>query len=452
MAEVWPFAGTRYLASENKINLADVICPPYDEVDSQTQDALHELSEFNMVRLVKGRTAASDDDLNNVFTRSSECYRDWKSRNILADEQRKCLYIYEQNFTGPDGNPVRRLGYFALVKLQDFRSGKTRSFELTYDSLKLDRLKLLRNTLINDSPLYVLYKDEEKQITAILEEMVAKKGPTDEFTTADGIQHRLWLVHKKDPILQVHEIMKTKLLFIAHGHHRYETALKYRDEQRSTTGKRDGRQPYDYSLMFLQRAEDDTLFTEPIHRLLARELANEADIEEVLEEIGEFFDLTPFKVDMNEPDKAEKAIEAKLKPSKTQKGRIVMTLPSGKSWAMSLKKDADLNEIIEEEMMSQQLKEMDVVLLHHFIIPRGWIGNPEVELGEDDICYTTKISEGLDLLQRRKSCVGFFMNDISKDQALQVAENGELLPHRSVNFFPKIPSGLVIRDLNVGFG
>lgn len=452
MAEVWPFAGTRYAASENKINMADVICPPYDEIDATAQEALHERSEFNMVRLVKGRTAASDDDLNNVFTRASECYRDWKSRNVLADEQRKCLYIYEQQFKGPDGKMVRRLGYFALVKLQDFRSGKTRSFELTYDSLKLDRLKLLRNTLINDSPLYVLYKDEEKEIAQILEEMVAKKGPSDDFTTEDGIQHRLWMVHKKDPILQVHELMKSKLLFIAHGHHRYETALKYRDEQRSATGRRDGRQPYDYSLMFLQRAEDDTLFTEPIHRLLARELANETDIDEVLEELGEYFDLAPFKVDMANADKAEKDIQGKLKLGKGQKVRIVMTLPSGKSWTISLKKDADLDEIIEEEMMSQQLKEMDVVLLHHFIIPRGWIGNPEVELGEDDINYTTSIKEGIDLLQRRKSCVGFFMNNITKDQALQVAENGELLPHRSVNFFPKIPSGLVVRDLNVGFG
>lgn len=452
MAEVWPFAGTRYVASENKINMADVICPPYDEIDHDMQDKLHGQSDFNMVRLVKGRVAASDDDLNNAFTRASECYRDWKSRNILADEQRKCLYVYEQQFKGPDGTLVTRLGYFALVKLQDFRSGKTRSFELTYDSLKLDRLKLLRNTLINDSPLYVLYKDEQKEIFAILQEMVNKKSPSDEFTTADGIQHRLWMVHKKDPILQIHELMKTKLLFIAHGHHRYETALKYRDEQRSATGRRDGRQPYDYSLMFLQRAEDDTLFTEPIHRLLARELANETDIEEVLEELGEFFDLAPFKVEMADHDKAEKAILAKLKPAKNQKVRIVMTLPNGNSWALSLKKDADLDEIIEEEMMSQQLKGMDVVLLHHYIIPRGWIGNPEVELGEDDISYTTQIKEGIDMLQRRKSCVGFFMNNITKEEALQVAENGELLPHRSVNFFPKIPSGLVIRDLNVGFG
>ena len=452
MAEVWPFAGTRFLCEENKLNLADVICPPYDEIDAESQEKLYQQSDYNMVRLVKGRCTPSDDDLNNQFTRASECYRDWKARNILGDEQRKCLYVYEQEFKGPDGNTVKRLGYFALVKLQDFRSGKTRSFEHTYDSLKLDRLKLLRNTLINDSPLYVLYKDQEQQVGAVLQEMIGKKGPNQEFTTADGITHRLWMVHKKDPILQIHELMKSKLLFIAHGHHRYETALKYRDEQRSATGRRDGRQPYDYSLMFLQRAEDDTLFTEPIHRLLARELAMESDLEEMMDEVGEHFDLTPFKVDMHDLDKAEKAILKQLKPAKGQKVRMVMTLPNGSSWALGMKKDAELNDMIDEELMSDELKSMDVILLHQYIIPRGWIGNPEVELGEDDILYTRQIQEGLDMLARRKSCVGFFMNPITKEEALRVAENGELLPHRSVNFFPKIPSGLVLRDLNVGFG
>ncbi len=454
MAEVWPFAGTRYTTQEGEQNnLSEVIAPPYDEITPTLQKELHERNPSNIVRLILGHEAASDDEINNRYTRAAECYRDWKSRGVLSDEQRKCFYIYEQEFKVEDQDePVTRLGFFALVKLQDFRSGKTRAFEMTFESAKLDRLKLLRNTQINDSPLYILYQDEENVITEVLNEAKAKNSPAEDFVCQNGIRHRLWLVHKKDPILRVHEAMKPKRLFIAHGHHRYETALKYRDEMREMTGRRDGRQPFDFTLMFLQRAEDETLFTEPIHRMLARELGLDIELDEVLEDLEEFFTLSEFKLNMKELEKASGTVREKLKPARGSRSRFVMVLPNGRAWQLTLKKDADINEMIEEETMSDELKSMDVVMLHHFIIARGWIGNPEVELDEDDVFYRKDITEGLSLLQRRKACVGFFLNPMSKEDVLKVAENGELLPHNSINFFPKIPSGLVIRDLNVGFG
>jgi uncharacterized protein (DUF1015 family) len=108
--------------------------------------------------------------------------------------------------------------------------------------------------------------------------------------------------------------------------------------------------------------------------------------------------------------------------------------------------------MIEEETMTDELKGMDAILLHQYVIARGWIGNPEVSLGEDDVFYRRDIGEALQLLQKRKGCVAFFMNPPAKDDVLRVAENGELLPHHSVNFQPKVPSGLVMRDHNVGFG
>ncbi len=453
MAEVWPFAGTRYHPKENEFDPKDVLAPPFDDIDSRNRKGLHEKSPYNIVRLIQGHEAASDDEVNNRYSRAAECYRDWKARGILQDEQRKCFYVYEQEFKLPGRKePVKRLGFFALVKLQDFRSGKTRSFELTFDSPKSDRLRLLRQLQVNDSPLYMLYKDQEATITAVLNEVMGKGEPSVAFVDDEGTSHKLWLIHKKDPILRIHEAMKDKRLFIAHGHHRYETALKYRDEMREMTGRRDGRQPFDFSLMYLQRAEDDTLFTEPFHRMLARELGLDIDVTEVIEDLEEFYQVAEFKVNMKDPAKGAAALEAKIKPTARTKVKFAMVLPNGRAWTLTLKKDADLDEMIEEETMSAHMKSIDVVLLHRFVISRGWIGNPEVELDEDDIIYRRSIAEGLSLLARRKSCVGFFLNPLSKEEVLQVAENGELLPHCSVNFFPKIPSGLVLRDLNVGFG
>ncbi|MDK2971835.1 MAG: hypothetical protein PWP23_1590 [Candidatus Sumerlaeota bacterium] len=453
MAEVWPFAGTRYATKEHGINLGDAIAPPFDDIGPALQKELHERDGRNVIRLTLGHEAPSDDDSNNRYSRSAECYREWKAAGILADEHRKCFYIYEQEFVPEGGTePVKRLGFFALVKLQDFRSGKTRAFEQTHEGPKADRLKLLRTMQVNDSPLYMLYRDPEGGIDAVLKEVIGKSAPEEEFKSPDGITHRLWLMHKKDPILRIHEAMKPLRLFIAHGHHRYETALKYRDEMREMTGRRDGRQPYDFVLMYMQRAEEDTLYTRPIHRVLARELGLEIEIDEVIEDLEEFFTVSEFKLNLKDIEKAEQQILEKVKPNRQAKTRFVMTLPNGRSWQLTLKKDADLNEMIEEETMSDALKQMDPVILHQYIISRGWIGNPEMELDEDDIFYRKDIQAALELLKKRKGCVGFFMNPLSKDDALAVAENGELLPHNSVDFHPKIPSGLVMRDLNVGFG
>lgn len=457
MAEVMPFAGTRYAAKEaakdGDRDLAEMICPPFDQISPTLQKKLHKQHPNNIVRLVFGHEAPSDDDMNNRYSRSAECYRDWKARGILADEQRKCFYIYEQERPGPaGGEPVRSMGFFALVKLQDFRSQKILAYQLTYDTPRADRLKLLRTTQLNQSPIHMLYRDEDDEVNTVVREGMRKLSPVEEFTTPDGVTHRLWMMHKKDPILRIHEAMKPKRLVIADGHDLYETALQYRDEMRDMTGRRDGRQPYDFALMYLQRAESEAMYTTPVHRALARELALEADVDEVLEDLGEYFTLSEFKLNMKDLDKAKAQVEDKVKPTKAAKTRFVMALPSGRAWTLSLKKGADVHEMIDEETMSEELKSMDIVLLHNFIITRGWVGNPDVELDEDDLFYCREIDRALDLIKRRKACVAFFLNPHDKEELMRVAEYGELLPHYPVDFHPKVPSGLVMRDLNVGFG
>ncbi len=453
MAEVLPFAGTRFNTQNKDYTLGDLVCPPYDTIRSDDQRALHERHAYNIIRLVLGYETPSDDESNNRYSRAQECYREWKATGVLSDEQRKCLYVYEQTFT-PEGSktPVRRIGFFGLVKLMDFRSGKTRALEMTFDSPKQDRLRLIRTIQVNESPLHILYRDQESSVEAVLDEATKKVAPTEEFTTPDGMSHRLWMLHKKEPILKIHEAMKPMRLFIADGHHRYETALKYRDEMREMTGRRDGRQPYDFVLMYLQRAEDESLLTSPFHRVLARELGLDTKMDEVIEDLEEYFNIAEFKLNMKDLDKAAAMVNDKVRANRQAKTRYVMALPNGRAWQLSLKKEADLDEMIEEETMSAELKAMDSIILHNFVITRGWIGNPDVELDEDDIFYRTDAREALDLLQRRKGCVAFFMNPIEKEEVLSIAENGELLPHYSVNFHPKIPSGLVMRDHNVGFG
>lgn len=457
MADVFPFAGTRYQLRDGGPKLGDVICPPTDVITPELRKTLHERSEFNFVRVVSGNETARDDDQSNRYTRAAECYREWKARQVLFDEQRKCFYIYEQEYKLPGArkSTIRR-GFIALVKLQDYRSGKIRSYEMTLPNLRQEQARLIKACQVNVTPPFMLYQDPSKAIDKILDEATSGKGKDAqaplEAVDALGTTHRLWLVHKKEPILAIHEAMKSKRLYIADGHHVYDAALAYRDEMREATGRRDGRQPYDMLMMYLHNASDEKLQLLPVHRVLARELGADVDIDEVLEDVGEFFTVQKFKVDLENLKKAKEAIEEKIEPPKVSRPRFAMVLPNGHAYLLTLRADTDLKDMIEEETMSDRLKGLDVTILHHYLITRGWIGNPEVELGDDDIFYTRDILDALEMLKKRKGSVAFIVNPRRLEEVLEIAENGEQMPPYSTFLTPKLGCGLVMRDHNVGFG
>lgn len=453
MADVLPFAGTRFNTKEHSdLDLSRIIAPPFDVITEEQQKELHDGDPQNMVRLTAGFEAPGDDELNNRYSRAADLYRDLKARNVLVDEQRKCFYVYEHEFNHPvTGDRVVRRGFFALVKLQDYRSGKIRAHEMTYPEPKRDRVRLLKATQVNLEPLFILFNDENNEVANVLEESIAKGKPTEVVNTPDGEQHRLWMIHKKEPILTINQAMKPKRLYIADGHHRYEAALQYRDEMREITGRRDGRQPYDFILMYLNPVEDDSLVIGPNHRVLARDVGSDIDPDEVIEDLEEYFEVKEFKIDLKDLEKATAAINKQLaKPSKVT--RFIMVLPGGRAFDLKLQKGVDYDEMIDHEFMSDFLKQQDVTILHKYVIARGWIGNPEVELDEEDIFYCRETSQALDLVRRRKGCVAFLMYPMSRERVIEVAENGELLPQNSTYFTPKIPSGFVLRDLQVGFG
>lgn len=455
MADVLPFAGTRFSVKEKGIDIAKVVAPPFDVISEEQQQELFDRDPCNIVRLTAGREAPGDDEQNNRYYRAAEQYRTWKNEGVLVDEQRKCFYVYQHEFSLPgDKKRYQRTGFFALVKLQDFRSGKIRAHEMTFPAPKLDRLRLLKATNVNLEPVFCLYRDGESVIRPILEETIKGK-PQDVIETADGDVHRIWPIHRKDPILAINQAMKKQRLYIADGHHRYEAALQYRDEMRDFTGRRDGRQPYDFILMCLNDVADEAIHTAASHRILARDLGADVDLDEVVEDLEEYFDVKPFKVDLRDTEKACAAIRKSLEGG-GKKGptgtRFVMLLPGGRTYELKLRKGVDYDEMIDEEFMSEFVKQQDITILHKFVIARGWIGNPEVELDDDDITYVHSIEATVELMRKRKGCVAFVLNPMDKDRVLEIAENGELLPHNSTYFYPKIQSGFVLRDLQVGFG
>lgn len=450
MADVLPFAAVRYNAKEKNLDLSKVVAPPYDVITAEMQQALYERHPNNIVRLDYGKIQPNDDDFNNRYTRAAALIQQWKTEEILVTEKKRCYYAYEQKFHLPGlKDAIVRRGVFGLVRLMDYRSGRVRAHEKTFQTPKLDRLKLLRATQFNLSPVFVLFSDPEKAVAKALNSVFTPSG-ADVISDEDGITHSLWTISKKETVLAIREAFKNKNLCIADGHHRYETCLAYRDEMRDLTGRKDGRQPFDYIMMYLSDFDDEGVVILPTHRILAREYGLDVNLEEVLEDLGEYFQLKEFHLDLGNLDEAATKAAEKLKPPRGNPTRMVMILPSGRGWVLTLKKDADLDDMIDEDLRPE-VKALDVTLLHRYVIARGWIGNPEVELEEGDITYEHNIPAALDLLRRRKGCVAFLTNPTTKKQVQQIAELGELMPPKSTQFYPKLATGLLLRDLTTGF-
>ncbi|MFH0794139.1 MAG: DUF1015 domain-containing protein [bacterium] len=445
MAVVRPFVGTRY-NPQIVTDLKAVVAPPYDVISPTMQDELYAASPHNVVRLILGKEKMNDDEYNNKYLRAASCLQSWRTDTVLIDEKKKSFYFYEQEFRIPGGEKKRRMGFFAAVRIEDYKSGKIRAHEQTFAGPKADRLKLLRSTQCNLSPIFCLYSDPEKKAEAIAKKAMAKKPITD-ITDKDGVRHRMWIANDKPSIKGIAEAMCNRELYIADGHHRYETAVNYKLERCIASGTKDGKQPYDYVMMFLCNAEQEGLTILPTHRILSKDLDDCVDHDEVLEDFQEHFNVTPQKISMSNLDKsADTLLKAVSKAGK--KGvSFGMVLPDGRAFVIQMKPKVDLAELIDEEI-HPAVRGLDVTILHHYVISKVWMGNPEIELDDDDILYSKDIAEALDVLKRRKACAVFLMNPTRMEQLREVAGAGQRMPHKSTYFYPKLLSGLVFRDLN----
>jgi uncharacterized protein (DUF1015 family) len=447
MADILPFRGTRY---NNQLipDLSLVISPPYDVISKEMQDALYQRHPNNVVRLILTKDE-DDDNFSDKYTRAANYLRTWRSEGILIEDHQPSLYLYEQLFKMADGRTKTRRGFFALVKLQDYQEGGIRAHEHTFAGPKADRFKLLKATKANLSPIFLIYNDPEKSVSSLIEERMDSTRPWASITDEDGVVHRLWVVSKKDFITAVRENMAPKELFIADGHHRYETALAYRDFMRSETGLKDGKQSFDYTMVYLSHAEQDGLVILPTHRALSRTLMADVNLKESLEELADHFNVTSEKVDLAKDKSVAKNITDKVAKLGAKRTAFAMIEASGKVYYLQLKENVEPAELIDSDEIPDAVKRLDVSILHQFIINRVFIGNPDFELEEDDCFYVRDVSKLFEMLKSKKAVVGFVMNPTPMSQVLEIVAAGIKMPHKSTYFHPKLADGLVMRDMSL---
>ncbi|MBL8798308.1 MAG: DUF1015 domain-containing protein, partial [Planctomycetia bacterium] len=265
MADVHAFRAFRYdLGRVGK--LADVIAPPYDVIDAGLQDQLYDRSPYNVIRLILEREKPTDSDTDNRYTRSARFLRDWQQDGILTQDSARSLYVYHQDFE-VEGQRFTRRGFLARVRLEPFGTGRIYPHEETLSGPKADRLKLFHATGTNLSPIFGLFPDDSNTVQDLLDKAVGRALPL-EATDHLGVVSRLWPIADQQTISAVTGLMGPKPIFIADGHHRYETGLRYLEDRRAAGEVRDDDAP-NFILMMLVGMSDPGLVILPTHRLLS---------------------------------------------------------------------------------------------------------------------------------------------------------------------------------------
>lgn len=426
--EVRPFKAFRF----NETVVGEVggcIAPPYDVIDPAQQARLYEKSEYNIVRIIKGRETSSDNDSNNQYTRAADYLNTWIKKGILKQDLAETIYAYVQNFQRA-GTQFQRSSFIALAKLEEF--GKTvRGHEETLNSPKIDRLNLTRATAAQFGLVFCLYEDEQKIAEKIIEATAAQDALVD-FVDEQGVRHRLFAITAKNDIAAIVKMTTDKSCIIADGHHRYETALAYYKETASPKAA--------YQMIAFANTHQDGLVILATHRLVGN--LEKFDIRKLLAGLKENFEVTEMesKQKMLAQMKAEQALD-----------KNAFGIYSGRNayYVAVLENKQAMDSAAAEK--SSPWKSLDVSVLHKLILEE-LLGIDERKLAAGSNVEYIKdtdnaIDESIARVDERCKQAAFFMNPVKMQQLRMVTGTGEKMPQKSTYFYPKMYTGLTINKL-----
>jgi len=410
LATLKPFQAFRY--SPKAGDPATLVTQPYDKINPAMQAAYLAASPYNLVRIILGEKHASDNDRESVYTRAAGHLEDWIREGILAQDAVPGFYAYFQEFTVPDsGERLTRKGFIGLGKIEDYSAGVVFRHEQTLSGPKKDRLELLRHTRAHFGQIFMLYPDREGAVDRELEQAV-HGAPSLDVTDEYGARHRVWPVTDAARVARIQELMAQQKLLIADGHHRYETALAYRNENPNDPAA----QLVMMTFVNLHSPELKILAT---HRVL-RNIENPGAL---LSKVSASWSVTAFdSVD------ALKGALAKAAPDRVRIGvvlqdRVVLlTRPRGAN-------------------------EMDVPVLHHEILG-AWLGiGEEAVRDEKFITYVRGMDAAVAEIREKGAQVAFLLEPTPIEQMAQIAFSGGVMPQKSTDFYPKLLSGVTIYRL-----
>ncbi len=432
MANVIPFKGLRYSA-ERFDNLDAVTAPPYDIISEAQREALYEKSDYNVVRVDFGKEYEGDTPQNNKYTRAGQMLEDWIKEGVLKREEKPSFYIYEQAFEY-NKNPITLKGIISLVELEEFDKKIVLPHEETLSKAKADRFDLMSTTNANMSQIYSLFLDEDNSIESII---VKLSGGTPDvtFVTEDNITQNIWIIDDEEQTALISEKFRDKQLFIADGHHRYETALNFRNKMREENPDVENA-PYDYVMMMLTSMNDNGLLVFPTHRMVK----NIPDFDENMLVGCLSEDFTVSKIYFTEGDYAQIITE---RISSVLNGKC-FALYTGKGYyyRFELKNTKAIDSYITDK--SEAYKNLDVTLLHTLVLER-FLGIDQSNMAnQKNLFYTRDASEAIEAVQKGEYQCSFLINATHVQDIKDISLANEKMPQKSTYFWPKLVTGIVI--------
>jgi uncharacterized protein (DUF1015 family) len=406
MATIYPFRSLRY--APGRVPIERVVTQPYDKISKEMQERYYATHPNNIVRIVYGKSAPGDTPADNVYTRAAMYLKQWREGGILEEIPDPAFFAYFQRFTVPGGDVRLRKGFVGLGRLEDYANKVVFPHERTLTGPKKDRLELLRHTRTQFEQIFMLYEDPACRIDAVLDQ-AAQQEPDVHLRDEYGVEHTMWIVTDREQCEFVQAQMTDKKLIIADGHHRYETALAYRDEMRGENGS-------DRIPMTFFNMHSPGLTILPTHRVLAN--APAFDSKTLFSKAADLFD--------------ESAGE----------GVTIGVFADGRLSNLRLKSSVDLAALLPD--LSENQRSLDVVVLHRLLLEKC------LDISEDEIkkeSYITYVRErdvAIDSVRSGRAQAAFLLNPTRLDQIRDIAYAGNVLPQKSTDFYPKVLSGLTM--------
>jgi uncharacterized protein (DUF1015 family) len=435
MAHIEPFRALRY--DPARVALSEVVTQPYDKITPVMQERYYSASPYNLVRIILGKRSATDSAETNAYTRAAGFFAEWRRQGIFLRDSQPSLYRYVQRFAVPGASlEMERQGFIALGKIENYSDGVIFPHEQTLAKPKADRLDLLRATRAHFGQIFMLYSDPAEEIENPL---VSADAPVIDLRDEYGVLHQLWRVSEPDVIALVRRKMLDKKLIIADGHHRYETALNYRNERRSSgdvanaphpgTGEL---APYELVMMTFVNMDSPGLRVLPTHRVVHG--LPDFSIVEFRDRSKEFFSVEEADGSIN----ATRATVMLREAAHT--GTSLLAVTGDRAFLLSRPNAPP--EIFGDTSLRQQ--GLDVVQLHKCLLERALGISEEAIRNQQNVTYVRDAAEAMSMVRGGGANVAFLMNPVRMPQVRDIAFAGEVLPQKSTDFYPKLLSGLTI--------
>jgi len=442
MAQVFPFRALRY--NPTLVPLERVLTQPYDKISRAMQDKYYAADPHNLITVEKGRSHPGDTIENNVYTRSATALSDWMATGILRQDPAPWFYAYSQDYAVPGAEEHRiRRGFIGAGRLEEYSAGVVFRHEQTLSGPKADRLELLRHTQMHTGQLFMLYSDPRRRVDEILAQ-VESSTPDTELCDEYGVIHRLWMVSRPRHISEIQLAMADRKLVIADGHHRYETALAYRDECRARAGKINPDAAFEHVMMTFINSSTEGLTILATHRVVAH--IHDFSWPELRRHFEPWFatEEFPFSNDTNKSEQSKRFLSY-LHRARSRRAIGVYPaadLPRRAFYLLTLRDGVNLPELLPQ--VSPLQRELDVVLLHEGILEPALGITPQATTAEAHLSYEREATAALEAVDSGRAQICFLLNPCEVEQVMKIATAGEVLPQKSTDFYPKLLSGITM--------